>query len=91
VAHLFFVNKPNAAPPNFSLNISTDFPQVKKWAFSDKVFCADSECWMSPQTDLFWLKNYKNLYLAKFPIPKKWKTPPKKFIFIFTSKKYRFF
>jgi hypothetical protein len=39
----FVLNKLNAARPNFSLKISTDFPQVKKWIFSGRDFCAGSE------------------------------------------------
>jgi hypothetical protein len=40
---VFFLNKPNAAPPNFSHKIFTDFPQVKKGIFSGRVHYVDSE------------------------------------------------
>jgi hypothetical protein len=51
VAAFFFLNKTR---PNFSPQISTDFLQVKKWIFSGRVFCADSEYMLDAVNELIY-------------------------------------
>jgi hypothetical protein len=59
------------------------FSRIKKWIFSGRVFCADSEYILdvASHTNLIWLKKVQQTcFLAKFP--KSGKNPPKKFFFL---------
>jgi hypothetical protein len=70
--------------PTFPLKFPRIFHEQKKWIFSGRVFCADSEYMLDvAYGPILAEKSLKNPFLAKFP--KSGKTPPKKkFFFIFT-------
>jgi hypothetical protein len=81
VAAFFFLNKLNAAKPNFYPRI---FHTSKKWIFSSRVFCADSEYMLDVAYKPFLAeKSPKNLFFGK--IPKKRKNPTQKKISFFFS------